>query len=85
MFRLKDRFTEKEERLRCFYETGAFEGKQCVREDLPLWSSVVPGIAFNLGLCCLALYLLVIYPVTTCTWFALCTALSVLQARRFGN
>ncbi|KAE9027492.1 hypothetical protein PR001_g11954 [Phytophthora rubi] len=82
---LKDRFAEKEERLRCFYDTGAFEGKQCVQEELPLWSSVVPGIAFNLGLCCLALYLLVVYPVATSTWFALCTALSVLQARRFGS
>ncbi|KAF1786975.1 Acyltransferase, C-terminal domain [Phytophthora cactorum] len=38
---LKDRFAEKEERLRRFYETGAFEGKQCVPQDLPLWSSVV--------------------------------------------
>lgn len=82
---LKDRFAEKEERLRRFYETGAFEGKQCVQQELPLWTSVVPGIAFNVALCYLALYLLATFPVAACTWFALCTTLSVIQARNFGN
>ncbi|KAG7385168.1 hypothetical protein PHYPSEUDO_001796 [Phytophthora pseudosyringae] len=82
---LKDRFAEKEERLRCFYETGAFEGKACVRQELPLRSSVVPGAAFNLGLCGVALCLLVTFPISACTWFALSAALSVLQARSFGN
>jgi hypothetical protein len=83
--RVKDRFAEKEERLEKFYETGAFEGKSCVSQELPLWSSVVPGIAFNLALCGLALYLLINCPVAACTWFALTTAMSVLQARNFGN
>ncbi|KAG1698219.1 hypothetical protein DVH05_015210 [Phytophthora capsici] len=82
---LKDRFAEKEERLQRFYETGSFQGKPCVRQELPLWSSVVPGTVFNLALCGLALYWLISSPGTACTWFALCTALSVLQARNFGN
>ncbi|CAH0476015.1 unnamed protein product [Peronospora belbahrii] len=82
---LKDCFAEKEERLRYFYKTGAFEGKPCVCQKLPMWSSVVPGIAFNLGLCCLTVYLLANNPVGTGTWFVLATMLSVFQARSFGN
>ncbi|CAH0484660.1 unnamed protein product [Peronospora farinosa] len=82
---LKDRFAEKEERLRHFYETGAFDGKPYVRQKLPMWSSVVPGIAFNLGLCCLALYLLLNHRMVTATWFTLTTMLSVHQARSFGS
>ncbi|KAF4320229.1 hypothetical protein BBO99_00004242 [Phytophthora kernoviae] len=82
---LKQRFAEKEERLQSFYENGAFEGKKCVRQELPLLRFVVPGIVFNAALCCLALYLLINFPVSSITWFALTTALSVLQARSFGN
>ncbi|KAL4146529.1 hypothetical protein PRNP1_012393 [Phytophthora ramorum] len=82
---LKERFAEKEERLRSFYETGVFEGKACVPQELPLWTSVVPGTAFNLALCGFALYWMVSCPAMACAWFALSTALSVLQARNFGN
>ncbi|KAI9911486.1 hypothetical protein PsorP6_009749 [Peronosclerospora sorghi] len=82
---LKDRFREKDERLRRFYTTGAFEGKCCVRPDLPIWISVAPGIAFNVGLCSLALYLLITHSIATSTWLALTMVLSILHAHNFGN
>lgn len=82
---LKDRFAEKEERLRTFYERGVFQGQQCVRQDLPLWSSVVPGIAFNLLLCGVALYLSINFCFVTFTMFALSAALSMVQAQNFGD
>ncbi|KAF4033136.1 Acyltransferase [Phytophthora infestans] len=82
---LKDRFAEKEERLERFYETGAFQGEQCVRQDLPVWSSVLPGIAVNLGFCGIALYWLINFPLAACTSFAISAALSMIQARNFGN
>ncbi|KAG7401257.1 hypothetical protein PHYBOEH_002061 [Phytophthora boehmeriae] len=82
---LKQRFAEKEKRLQSFYEHGAFEGKKCVRQDLPLWRFVVPGIVFNVALCCFALYLLINFPASSSTWFALTTAFSALQTHNFGN
>ncbi|TDH69578.1 hypothetical protein CCR75_007643 [Bremia lactucae] len=82
---LKHRFAEKEERLRCFYETGSFEGEQCVRQNLPLWKLVIPGAAFNVGLCGIALIVIFKFPLGAGLLFAISATLSIIQGINFGK
>lgn len=83
--RLKQKFQEKEDLLQSYYEHGAFVGKKPICEQTPIGSIVCPGIVFNAVLLVVAGHLLVHFPWTTLSWMALCSALSIQQARSFGS
>jgi hypothetical protein len=83
--RLKQKFQEKEDLLQSYYEHGEFVGKKPICEQTPIGAIVYPGIVFNVLLLVVSSYLLVHFTWPTLSWMALCSVLSIQQARTFGR
>ncbi|TMW65154.1 hypothetical protein Poli38472_009321 [Pythium oligandrum] len=72
---LKQRFQEKEDRLRTFYETGSFGGCTVTTSQVNIPIAVWKGVVFHAFLTGWTFFSWVIFPIPTFLWFSFCMAL----------
>ncbi|TYZ62222.1 hypothetical protein PybrP1_002082 [[Pythium] brassicae (nom. inval.)] len=82
---LKQRFAEKEELLKSFYENRVFLGKQVICEDTRVGHHVIAGCALNLGVLFFTYYIVSWYPLVMLCIYAFCTLHALFFVKMFGK
>lgn len=82
---LKQRFAEKEELLKSFYENRVFLGKKVVCEDTRVGHLFIAGCTLNLGVLFFTYYIVSWYPLVMLGVFGFCTLHALYFVKRFGK
>jgi hypothetical protein len=82
---LKQRFQEKEERLRQFYANGQFSGQQVHTRQTNIPVAVAAGVSFHSALWVMTLAAWYYFPIASLLWCSCCLAVVVHRIQSFGD
>lgn len=82
---LKDRFAEKEEMLKSFYENREFLGKKVICEDTRIGHHFIAGCLLNLGVLFFTYYIVSWYPLVMLCIYGFCTLHALFFVKTFGK